>query len=466
MILSFVHVSCFFRPRDQVHFDTSSINAFPPPLPQQLPPTPYYFMSSTSWPANTSNSSMFPDPRQIHVKQEPFEINFLDQSQSQSQSAPARHSIEPNSNIVRQDLCNLARRSDPPRSQSDLGIYSRCAVCDDSADGYHFSAMSCAACSAFFRRSIADQKTYACTTRSCNVSINSRKQGVICRYCRFQKCILAGMVPEEVQGKRVKPNSFDSSSTSSTPIYTEASSRRNSATPKKNPKNRQPTVVLLSEIINMRRLVSSKRYTDESLNQDCSTVLAREYKLFEMFMNGVAAFGCMVENGSDWTTSFRVQSQFVIWLLFESVQATIRFGGIQTNKLYFADLTSVDADEASLAAVFAGLKVRDPVNMAKIVFPSVQFFMGNVCRDVLNMRLDERETAALLALLLLTQDKPENREAIYDRVFRELSDSTRGNDDIDCLRVGNIVLFISTFIEAVNSVKEFIICWNVFCADK
>lgn len=44
--------------------------------------------------------------------------------------------------------------------------------CDDVADGYHFSALSCAACSAFFRRSIADQKTYACVSRNCNVSIS------------------------------------------------------------------------------------------------------------------------------------------------------------------------------------------------------------------------------------------------------------------------------------------------------
>lgn len=59
-----------------------------------------------------------------------------------------------------------------PRSSSDPVQYSKCMVCDDIADGYHFNALSCAACSAFFRRSIADQKNYSCVMKNCSVSIS------------------------------------------------------------------------------------------------------------------------------------------------------------------------------------------------------------------------------------------------------------------------------------------------------
>lgn len=45
----------------------------------------------------------------------------------------------------------------------------KCSVCGQAADGFHFNALSCAACGAFFRRSIADQKTYSCATRDCDI---------------------------------------------------------------------------------------------------------------------------------------------------------------------------------------------------------------------------------------------------------------------------------------------------------
>uniref|UniRef100_A0AC34F2Y7 Nuclear receptor domain-containing protein n=1 Tax=Panagrolaimus sp. ES5 TaxID=591445 RepID=A0AC34F2Y7_9BILA len=50
----------------------------------------------------------------------------------------------------------------------------KCAVCENASDGYHFNVMSCRACSSFFRRTLAENKTYVCQKENhCNVSFNA-----------------------------------------------------------------------------------------------------------------------------------------------------------------------------------------------------------------------------------------------------------------------------------------------------
>ncbi|GMT03290.1 hypothetical protein PENTCL1PPCAC_25464, partial [Pristionchus entomophagus] len=82
-----------------------------------------------------------------------------------------------------------------------------CQVCmATSANGLHFGARTCAACAAFFRRSVADGKSYSCKgSARCN---SSAKDGTgyrkICRSCRLQRCLHIGMQPENVQNKRFR----------------------------------------------------------------------------------------------------------------------------------------------------------------------------------------------------------------------------------------------------------------------
>ena len=94
---------------------------------------------------------------------------------------------------------------------------------------------------------------------------------------------------------------------------------------------------------------------------------------------------------------------FLIWVIFESVQSTLRFGGIQTNRLYFGDMSSVDIDLCSLSRYFSDGNARDAASLARFAHPALQYFTTNLCRSVQNMRLDEKESAALVGLLLLHQ---------------------------------------------------------------
>ncbi|KAE9547574.1 hypothetical protein FO519_009217 [Halicephalobus sp. NKZ332] len=72
-----------------------------------------------------------------------------------------------------------------------------CQICEDKAHGFHFGVLSCRACSAFFRRTIALNMIYHCRfQRTCQIDKSIR---CMCRRCRYEKCIALGMNPDSVQ---------------------------------------------------------------------------------------------------------------------------------------------------------------------------------------------------------------------------------------------------------------------------
>ncbi|CAD5220816.1 unnamed protein product [Bursaphelenchus okinawaensis] len=83
--------------------------------------------------------------------------------------------------------------------QAELGVNS-CWVCSSPSNGIHFKAVSCAACNAFFRRSIASRRVYLCRKNGdCEISKNVR---CLCRACRLKKCVFVGMDAKVVQPQR------------------------------------------------------------------------------------------------------------------------------------------------------------------------------------------------------------------------------------------------------------------------
>ncbi len=61
--------------------------------------------------------------------------------------------------------------------------------------------MACEACKGFYRRSLNKSSTYRCSfDKKCHITLLYRN----CRYCRFQKCVRVGMVPEGTKVGRKK----------------------------------------------------------------------------------------------------------------------------------------------------------------------------------------------------------------------------------------------------------------------
>ncbi|CAH8562090.1 unnamed protein product [Heterobilharzia americana] len=79
--------------------------------------------------------------------------------------------------------------------------FTPCKVCGDKASGYHYGVISCEGCKGFFRRSIQKQIEYKCLRDGkCLVIRLNRNR---CQYCRFRKCLAAGMSKDSVRYGRM-----------------------------------------------------------------------------------------------------------------------------------------------------------------------------------------------------------------------------------------------------------------------
>ncbi|KAL6739659.1 hypothetical protein Aduo_013090 [Ancylostoma duodenale] len=121
-------------------------------------------------------------------------VAFLRQNHARELSTPMRKCGE---DPVKQE----AAETRSSRRCREGPIIGPCVVCEDPRGSIHFGVVSCAACSAFFRRTIAENRKYSCR-RSFDGHFNcpiDQKHRCYCRACRLQKCLLMGMDPGSVQ---------------------------------------------------------------------------------------------------------------------------------------------------------------------------------------------------------------------------------------------------------------------------
>lgn len=84
-----------------------------------------------------------------------------------------------------------------PQSPSQL-----CAVCGDTAACQHYGVRTCEGCKGFFKRTVQKGSKYVCLAdKSCPVDKRRRNR---CQFCRFQKCLVVGMVKEVVRTDSLK----------------------------------------------------------------------------------------------------------------------------------------------------------------------------------------------------------------------------------------------------------------------
>ncbi|CAL8290159.1 unnamed protein product [Lota lota] len=97
---------------------------------------------------------------------------------------------------------SLSSSSSPPGREGPLRGEGLCAVCGDNAACQHYGVRTCEGCKGFFKRTVQKNAKYVClAARNCPVDKRRRNR---CQYCRFQKCLVVGMVKEVVRTDGLK----------------------------------------------------------------------------------------------------------------------------------------------------------------------------------------------------------------------------------------------------------------------
>ena len=75
-------------------------------------------------------------------------------------------------------------------------------MCGDNAACQHYGVRTCEGCKGFFKRTVQKNAKYVCLAdKNCPVDKRRRNR---CQFCRFQKCLMVGMVKEVVRTDSLK----------------------------------------------------------------------------------------------------------------------------------------------------------------------------------------------------------------------------------------------------------------------
>lgn len=106
-------------------------------------------------------------------------------------------SCESNVAQIISNTSNPIQIKSTPQSPSQL-----CAVCGDIAACQHYGVRTCEGCKGFFKRTVQKGAKYVCLAdKACPVDKRRRNR---CQFCRFQKCLVVGMVKEVVRTDSLK----------------------------------------------------------------------------------------------------------------------------------------------------------------------------------------------------------------------------------------------------------------------
>uniref|UniRef100_A0A0K0DW03 Nuclear receptor domain-containing protein n=1 Tax=Strongyloides stercoralis TaxID=6248 RepID=A0A0K0DW03_STRER len=105
-------------------------------------------------------------------------------------------------NLVSSDNDNIGQNQDNDVENKPLRTAPGCRICGDKSSGVHYGVVTCEGCKGFFRRSFKTHGKYVCPKdKNCEISKNTRNR---CQFCRFKKCVDAGMSKQSVKYGRAR----------------------------------------------------------------------------------------------------------------------------------------------------------------------------------------------------------------------------------------------------------------------
>ncbi|KAI6195881.1 Ecdysone-induced protein 78C-like protein [Aphelenchoides besseyi] len=354
-------------------------------------------------------------------------------------------------------LLSSSRFNDVIASQSDQNssLVHKNDNSDDANDGRHclvcggfcahgnYGVDCCNACAAFFRRSVKQGRSYICPRgKQCRVDTKRT-----CRYCRFERCIGAGMSINYILSKHQANN---------TPmVFNPEPGNSEDEIFRKMTESFGSTFV-------QRFHAKTRTYqwcglelkrTQSSLSNTMHTLFAE----FEVMLRYLQTSGvCEYLNGPDELRRL-CGRLFYPWKFINCCWSTMKNGGFRENTIFFADESSVkvshDAAEEYLRSI---PQLRNSGFIASSL-ATLHLKAMNAGIKFHKFNMDSTDFAFICQIISLhfaIQMFPWKIE-LKDRlnvVFKALSKHNRENFLDYSIRLGNLMLMIN---EATTFIKEF-----------
>uniref|UniRef100_A0AC34R4H5 Nuclear receptor domain-containing protein n=1 Tax=Panagrolaimus sp. JU765 TaxID=591449 RepID=A0AC34R4H5_9BILA len=293
-----------------------------------------------------------------------------------------------------------------------FGPRKLCRICAEEATSNHFGALSCHACAAFFRRTVAFRRSYTCRhQQNCKlINVSPRR---MCKYCRLAKCLSIGMQPSEVRSNGLGTTNGPSISASrpeSTGHSDQPSSSSSNAQSPNQPEILNSDSLPLSALLNQKtemifnRNMFSNNNTGIPLSEhkpeetfSLLRAMILESAVCTAFLNRSGLVSYL--SGHDKQTL--LDEALMSWINMDVCKFTVINNGLQLERAFCINDQFIDINLQFLEK-YHGLNknVRDPRCLSKLMktfYDRIQ----ELARLLEKNKLDEYEFAALAQLTLI-----------------------------------------------------------------
>ncbi|KAI1714459.1 zinc finger, c4 type (two domains) domain-containing protein [Ditylenchus destructor] len=345
----------------------------------------------------------------------------------------------------------------------------KCSICGADSTGIHFGVEACAACSAFFRRTVVLNKKYGCAKDGrCDFHKDS-PTGQKCRACRFRKCIDVGMDTNAVQHRRDAIGKYSSAQMvkreCTTPMNecTPSTSAQPSASPMFSPAPKSARLSSMDSYANSSSnllppapvVMPSASNFDHSgqpstspcvLDELCEKYdeLNRRRKVFYCKESIHALFDDSVDLEPSELSNFE---PYITW----------KYGGLERkfwmmpNRIYL-DFNNIDTYFDSNKKIMKDLNL-DKSSAINLFLPSFMHAMDLIGEKMAHMNMTKTEMIALVGIVLFD---PTNQFQIEDetkslmmklrnQLLKDVMNYYEGDDSIDYpeVRLGQLILLMA-----------------------
>jgi hypothetical protein len=379
----------------------------------------------------------------------------------------------------------------PPESSSgilQLPAVPKCSICSADSTGIHFGVEACAACSAFFRRTVVLNKNYVCPKDGKCPFNHDSPTGQKCRSCRFKKCLEVGMDRNAVQHRRdaigkysaaVKRECSSPTGISEVNFTNQQSDQALSPPTPKSPRLSIPQLTVIDELTEQYSLLNQRRkifYCNSSVAAlfendelvgpddiymefheldnfgDCMFQLYRvEPRLCVEFIDKNRFLAGLPSHEKK-----KILTNFV--LHFQAVEEpylTWKFGGAECNRFWvmpnrtYIDFSRTEHYFDQNKAIMKELNL-DKKSAIKLFQPSFAHAMETIGTKMANINLSRREMVCLVGFVLfdptiegIDLKTQESLQHVRNLLLKEMMAFYESEGDDAELRLANVILVMS-----------------------